>query len=119
MDAWDDEEPLFADDINSDDDDDPPPLPPPMPPLSQLSQPHSRTHTGTGGEGGSGDGDNWDTPRGETTTGIWDRICINNPCVHFMLLEMGTISKVIFYCSFCYFCGIRMVYACMVTNLRC
>ena len=30
-----DEEPLFADDI--DDDDDPPPLPPPVPPLSQMT----------------------------------------------------------------------------------
>ena len=35
-----DEEPLFADDIE---DDDPPPLPPPMPSFSQLSQ---TTHSG-------------------------------------------------------------------------
>lgn len=50
-----DEEPLFADEINSDDDD-PPPLPAPLPPLSQLAQPHhDRTpHTMMGGGRGGG-----------------------------------------------------------------
>ena len=65
-----DEEPLFADDINSEDDD-PPPLPPPMPTLSQLSQPHNRSAV-TGGRGrmGSGDrGDEWNNPRGAATAG--------------------------------------------------
>ena len=71
--GWEDEEeeePLFADDVVNSDDDDPPPLPPPMPPLSQLSQPHTVTpHTGTprtvrgGGGGGIGDwGDNTQGP---------------------------------------------------------
>lgn len=60
-----DEEPLFADDINSDDED-PPPLPPPMPPLSQLSQVHSRTHPGADGGGDMAD---WENPQRRTTTG--------------------------------------------------
>ena len=64
-----DEEPLFADDINSDDDEeDPPPLPPPMPPLSQLTQPHDRgaPRTVMGGVRGGGD---WDAAQNGTAAG--------------------------------------------------
>lgn len=61
-----DEEPLFADDINSDDED-PPPLPPLMPPLSQLSQAPNRTHPGADGE--EGETADWDTSQRRTTTG--------------------------------------------------
>ena len=61
-----DEEPLFADDINSEDDD-PPPLPPPMPTLSQLSQPHRAG----GGRRGSGEGgDGWSDPHGAVSAGM-------------------------------------------------
>lgn len=59
-----DEEPLFADDINSDDED-PPPLPPPMPPLSQLSQVPNRTPSGADG----GVMADWENPQRRTTTG--------------------------------------------------
>ena len=107
--GWEDEEeeeePLFADDVVNSDDDDPPPLPPPMPPLSQLSQPHTVTpHTGTprtvrgGGGGGIGDwGDNTQGPPPAGYSTLFTRthtLLVQYVCSHQKRYRIGMCSYV-------------------------